>query len=96
MRSKLSTVGRIRLRGVAGDGIGKTGVANILTGYRVVVDVGVVLIVVVREVTIQTGDETVVVVLIALLGVLTRFVCQRIVDVVVVVVDSVVNSSSGG
>lgn len=88
---------RIRLRGVAGDGIGNAGVANILTVYRVVVLVGVVLIVGTLVVPIQDVEGTAVVVLDAILGVLTLwFVCQPIVDeVVVVVADSAVKSSSG-
>lgn len=95
MRSKLSTVVRIRLRGVAGDGTGKTGVAYILTWYRVVVvvdGVGVVLLVGLA-VTIHAGEVTVVDVLrmVDIPDVLALFVCQPIVDVlVVVVVDSVV------
>lgn len=84
---------RIRLRGVAGDGMGIAGVANILSVYRVVVVVGVVLMVGVLVVTIHDVEGTAVVVV---LGVLTLwFVCQLIVDVVVVVADSAVKSSSG-
>lgn len=94
MRSKLSIVVRTRLRGVAGEGNeGYAGVGYIFAGYRLVVVVDVVLIVGL-VVAIQEGVVfTVIVVvgfeLVTLVDELILFVCQMIVDRVVVVVDSV-------
>lgn len=98
MRSKLSTVVRTRLRGVAGEGkAGYAGVGYIFAGYLLVVVVVVVLTV--GRVTIHAGDVFTIAVdvgfeLVALLVVLALFVCQRSVEDVVAAVDSVVISSS--